>query len=148
MNSAGKVRSAMYNDRQSSALPGARSHVPFNSLRAQHGESFEGDMTPAESASDIDHESALSSPRKANGFTRINTERRIESRQTSERHNTQTGSKSPMKERMAKTTDKKDDIKSQISRKTGRVVETLPIYPPENENALTDSRGGKTADLG
>lgn len=147
MISAGDFRNAAYNDHQSSAPTGARSNVPSSFLRIQHGDSFERDITPADSISNVDYRSVASSPRKANGFARITTERRPEEIQMSVRHNPRSRARSPMKETTTNITDKKESRGFHPSRVSGRVVERLPKYPTKNEKALRESASGKKADL-
>ena len=148
MISAGKVRNAAYNNHHSSELSGARSHVPSTFLRTHHGDSFEGEITPADSASNVDYWSATSSPKKTNGFAQVHTERRIESIQRSAGHNARTRARSPTKENMTNMTDRKDSTEFQSSRRTSRMVEKLSTYPPKNEKALSEHASGKKADLG
>lgn len=147
MISAGKARNATY-DHQSSGLAEARSHHLSTFLRTQHGDSLEGDMTPADSASDVDYRSVTSSPKKANGFARKTTERRAESVRISVKQNARTRARSPPKESMTKITDKKDFREFQPPRLTSRLGERLLPYPLKNERVLPETASGRPADLG
>lgn len=147
MTSAGNFRNAAYNDHQSSAFDQGRSRVPSTFLQTQRGDSFEREIFPADSASNVENLSATSSPRKANGFTRTPTERRTESIPLSVRRDARTRNRGPTKENMTNKTDKKDFRGSQSSRVTAKVIGRVPILPPKNEKALPKPQPGKKADL-
>lgn len=149
MNSAGNVRNAAYNDHQSLGLGEARSHVPSTFLRAQRGESFEREIYPADSASNVEYRSATSSPRKTNGFARMTTERsRVENIQLSARHDARTRAKGSTKENMTNITAKKEYRGSQLSGLTSRDIERLPILPSKKQKAQPKPASGKQAGLG
>lgn len=148
MISAGNVRNAAYNHHQSSVLEEARSHGPSTVLGTQHGESFEREIFPADSASNVEYRSVTSSPRKTNGFAQMTTERRTESKQMSLRHNARTRTRGPTKEDMLNITGKKGSRGSQPPGATSRMAERLPAPSPKNEKALQKSASGKKADLG
>lgn len=148
MNSVGNARNAAYNDYQSSTTAGARSHVPSSFLGTQHGESFERDITPADSISNADYRSVTSSPQKVNGSIRTTTERRTERIRMSPRHNIRTHARSPTKEAPPNNPDQNESRGFQPPRVISRAVERLPTYPTRNEKILRESAPSRRADLG
>ena len=152
MNGAGNPRNAAYNDHILGSLPdGVSSHIPSSYLGAQRRENFERDITPADSISNVDYRSAPSSPQKAkaNGTTRITTERRTERIHMSVRQNIRTSVRSPTKEAPPHSPAKKELKESkefQPSRVSSRAVEKSPIYPTKVQKTLRESTCGKKAD--
>ena len=148
MNSVGNPRNAAYNDYQSSTTAVARSHVPSSFVGTQHGESFERDITPADSISNADYRSVTPSPQKVNGSIRTTTERGTERIRMSPRHNIRTGAGSPTKEVPPNSPDQNGSRGIQPPRVSSRAVERLPTYPKRNEKILRESAPSQRADLG
>lgn len=98
MTSTGNARKAAFNDQRTSANIGARSRPPSSRIGAQGRPESREDVLPQDSASNAPHKRAASDAQRANGSSRITTERQTERIRFATRDNVRIHTRSPVKE--------------------------------------------------
>ena len=98
MANTGNTRRAIFNDQRTSANISTRSRPPSSRLGAQGRPESREDVLPQDSASNAPHRRAASDAQKANGSTRITTERQTEKIRFATRDNMRIHTRSPVKE--------------------------------------------------
>jgi hypothetical protein len=139
MNNDGNAQNATYNNQQGSPTRRTRSHVPIASHGTQNGEVDEGDIVPQDSISNAPSRNVTSVTPKANGSTRMTSERKTERTRMSAKHHIRTCPKSPPKEATAGALDREESKGSQPPRVSSRAVVRIPTSPRKNKEVLRES---------
>lgn len=139
MNNDGNAQNATYNNQQGSPTRRTRSHVDIASHETQNGEAVERDIVPQDSISNAPSRNVTSVTQKANGSTRITSERKTERTRVSAKHHIRTRYKSPPKETTAGALDAEESKGSQPPRVSSRAVARIPTSPRKNKKVLRES---------
>lgn len=137
MASSGSTRSAAYNDQRASAKTGPKPSVPSSRLGAQGRPESREDVFPQDSASNAPRR-APSDASKANGSTRITSERQTERILFSTRDNVRIHTRSPVKKPPDDAAGDREPRVAEPARVSSRATERLPPAAKKKKEELRE----------
>ena len=137
MASSGTTRSAAYNDQQASAKHGPKPSVPSSRLGAQGRPESREDVFPQDSASNAPRRTPSDASR-ANGSTRITSERQTERIRFSTKDNVRIHTQSPVKESLDNAPGDREPKTAEPARVNSRATERLPTATRKKKEALRE----------
>lgn len=138
MASSGSTRSAAYNEQRASAKTGPKPAVHSSRLGTQGRPESREDVFPQDSASNAPPRRAPSDASKANGSTRITSERQTERIRFSTRDNVRIHTRSPVKEPPDDAPAEREPNVTEPARVNSRATERLPAVAKKKKETLRE----------